>query len=185
MEKSGVTKLVTVAVGSPFYIANPAGRNDHITAVVQGVLFDVCCWCDGLKSKEVQAWKRGWLQYGVFVRDSVPFFLLNFPEVKWSLDVTINIIAEKEDNQPYKDYLYSSSNAVMLYLIDAKSNTLKAMRQIGLDNITTDMIRSACSNQLERYQSSADVLRVINDTVQSITTEQMIKATIMVDMIRA
>ncbi|OHD24189.1 MAG: hypothetical protein A2Y38_24870 [Spirochaetes bacterium GWB1_59_5] len=168
--------IQTLEVGKPFPIKNPHGKNDCVIAAVVGQSFDIYCWIDGVNSKEVQAWKRGWLRYGAYVKDDIPFFLLYFVDVKWPLDISINILAEKEKDRPYQEYLHSAANMVNLMLIDADSNTLKAMRMIGLDNAVAGEIRLACINQLQRYQTSDELNMHLDAIVSTIHTEEMIKA---------
>ena len=170
-------------VGEPFFLKNLNGKNDHVVAVVVGQSFDVICWAANLSSKEVQAWKRGMLRYGAFIREDIPFFLLYFPEIKWPLDVSINILAEKEHGRPFQDYLSGVGNAVNLFLVDAATNTLKAMRMIGLDNTVAGDIRLACINQLQRYQSADQLGIYLDAIVSTVTTQEMISATSMQELL--
>jgi len=90
------------SIESEFPLKNPNGKMDCYIAGIVGESFDIYCWMTAPSSKEVQAWKRGWLRYGAFISNDVPFVLLYFPEVKTSLDVSINIHAEREKNRPYQ-----------------------------------------------------------------------------------
>lgn len=165
-------------VGEPFPLTNPHVGNDYVVAAVVAQSFDVICWGAGINSKEVQAWRRGMLRYGTFIKDDIPFFLLYFPEIKWPLDVSINILVEKEHGRPFQDYLSGSGNVVNLFLVDAAvSNTLKATRMIGLNNNVTGAIRLACINQLQTYQTSDEVKICLDAIVSTISTQDMIKMT--------
>lgn len=166
-------------VGESFPFKNPHGNNDYVVAAVVGQSFDIICWADHLSSKEVQAWKRGMLRYGAFIREDIPFFLLYFPEIKWPIDVSINILAEKEHGCPFQDYLSGAGNAVNLFLVDAATNTLKAMRMIGLDNTVAADIRLACINQLRLYQSANELNMHLDAIVSTVTTQDMISTTSM------
>lgn len=168
--------IQTLEVGKLFPLKNPHGKNDCVIAAVVGQSFDVYCWINGVNSKEVQAWKRGWLRYGAYIRDDIPFFLLYFVGVKWPLDISINILTEKERDRPYQEYLHSAANMVNLHLIDAASNNIKAMRMIGLDNTVAGEIRLACINQLQRYQTSAELNMHLDAIVSTVTTDEMIKS---------
>ncbi len=169
-------------VGESFPIKNPHGKNDCVIAAVVGQSFDVYCWANGLNSKEVQAWKRGMLRYGAFIKEAIPFFLLYFPEIKWPVDVSINILAEKEHGRPYQDYLGSAANMVNLFLVDASSNTLKGIRMIGLDNSVAGEIRHACISQLDRYQTSDEIKMHLDAILATVTTQEMIQSVRMVEL---
>lgn len=169
-------------VGEPFPLKNPYGKSDYITAAIVGQSFDVICWADRPSSKEVHAWKRGMLRYGAFIRDDIPFFLLYFPDVKWSMDISINILAEKEHSRPFREYLDGAGNMVNLFLVDASSNILKAMRMIGLDNTVVGDIRLSCINQLSRYQTSDKINMHLAAIVSTISTQEMIKTTTMKEL---
>lgn len=174
--------MQTLEVGKPFPIRNPAGKGDHVTAFVAGESFDVICWAGDLNSKEVQAWRRGLLRYGAYVKNAIPFFLLYFPELKWPLDVSINIHAEKEGGRPFEQYLEGQGNAVNLYLVDAATGLIKGMRMIGLDPVIADAIRLGCANQLQRYPSAAATSMQMEDILSAMTTLEMIGATQMIDL---
>jgi len=171
--------MQTLEVGKSFPVKNPHGKADHVTAAIVGQSFDVICWAADISSKEVQAWKRGWLRYGAFTREDIPFFLIYFPEIKWPLDVSINILIEREHGRPFRDYLDSAGNAVNLFLVDAATNTLKAMRMIGIDNTVAGDIRLACINQMQRYQSAEELNVHLDAIVSTVTTQEMISATSM------
>jgi hypothetical protein len=179
-----MSKFIELAVGVPFPIKNPHGGNDATVANITGQSFDIICWANNLRSKEVQAWKRGTLRYGVYVRGSIPFFLLYFPDLKWSLDVSINILAEKEKERPYQDYLDGAGNAVHLFLVDAATNNIKAMRMIGIEHDLADNARTACRDQLTVYSSSDMLNQHLGHILDQVSTDRMIQAVSMVELRR-
>ena len=95
-----MSDFISLGVGEPFPLKNPTGSHDATFANINGQSFDIICFANNIRSKEAQAWRRGTLRYGVYSYDSIPFFLLYFPDLKWSMDVSINILTEKEAGRP-------------------------------------------------------------------------------------
>ena len=167
--------MIKLKIDGPFPLKNPNGFRDGIFANISGESFDVICWANGLTSKERQAWRRGTLRYGVFVQETIPFFLLYFPDIKWSMDVSLNVLADKKRGRPYQQYLSGNGNAVNLYLIDAKTNTIKGMRMIGIEWQAAERIREACEKQLAEYPSAIAVDAALGKILRTKTTEEMMR----------
>lgn len=167
-------------VGKPFYLPNPAGINDNVVAAVTGESFDIICWAGGLNPKEIKEWRKGRLHYGVFIHDGIPFFLVDFPVAHWNFDISINILAEKEHGRDYQAFLDGKGNMVNFFLVDARTNILKAMRMIGIEDDIAASIKTACRAQIERYRTSANIGIQLNRLMAIYTTDAMIRATHMV-----
>ncbi len=174
--------LIKLEAGKPFPLRNPLGGSDGAFASITGQSFDLICWANGLSSLEVKTWRKGKLRYGVFVRDGIPFFILHFPVLDWSLDVSIDILIEKEKNRQYLEFMAGEGNAVTLYLVDGKTNILKGMRMIGLQPIVADAIKQACALQLEKYPNSAALNVSLQRLLSTYTTPDMMRSGVMVSL---
>ncbi|MDD2541158.1 MAG: hypothetical protein PHH28_08950 [Desulfuromonadaceae bacterium] len=180
-----VSQFITFEVGKPFYKKNPnpLKAEGPVIQVVESSM-DIYCWCNGITSKEANAWRRGWLEYGVFVNKSIPFFLLNYPEAKMGFDASLNIWAEKEAGHDYATFLTIPGNMINLFLIENSTNILKAMRMIGATYEIMDTIKETCARQLDTYADAREVTAAIGTTTRCFSTADMLKLGRTVDMIR-
>ena len=169
-----------IEVGKEFSIKNPAGNGDLVIAHINGESFDVICWAGGLSKKEVKEWKKGRLHYGVFIKEDIPFFLIDLPVVKWDFDISFNIHAEKEAGRGWKQFLDGQGNLVNLFLIDAGTNIVKAMRTIGIDHVMAAEIKKTCHKQLAKYKSSVKLNIILNQILSVYSTRLMINSTKMI-----
>jgi len=170
-------------LGKAFPLTNPQGKASGVYANIHGESFDVICWGSGLNSKGIQEWKRGTLRYGVLSGTSrIPFFLLYFPLLRWPFDISINVLALKEQGIPIQEYLDGSGNLVNLFLVDVRTNMLKAIRPISLERLVADSLRAACNDQLEHYATAKEVGDRIQGILSSTSTGAMIRATSMVEV---
>ena len=70
--------LTKLSVGSPLPIVNPLPHHDGVYAYVNGASFDLIYWARNPSTDEIKTWTKGKLSYGVFVRNHIPFFLVDF-----------------------------------------------------------------------------------------------------------
>jgi len=175
--------IQTLEVGKPFPLQNPSGTRDIMLAMVVGESFDIGFWAAGLKSDEIKEWRRGRMHYGVFIKDDIPFFLVDFPVARLFFDVTIDVLAIKEAGKDYETFLNGHGNMVNLFAIDCRTNILKGMRMIGIEHAIAAAIKSACRQQLTRYPSSSALKARMDEIMNQYQTEDMIKATRMVQHI--
>lgn len=176
--------MIELKIDGPFPLKNPNGLNDGIFANINGESFDVVCWAGGLNPKERKIWRRGSLRYGVYIKDHIPFFLVDFPEINWSMDVSINIWAEVARRRDVDSFLFGMGNAVNLYLIDTKTNTIKGMRLIGIMQNAARLIKDACKKQLVDYPSAISVDAVLEKFLRESTTEGMMRNCEMISLPR-
>jgi hypothetical protein len=175
--------IQTLEVGKTFPLPNPSGTHDIMMAMVNGESFDIGFWAAGLKGDEILQWRRGRMHYGVFIKDDIPFFLVDFPVVRLFFDVTIDVLAIKEAGKEYETFLNGPGNMVNLFAIDCRTNILKGMRMIGIEHAIADAIKSAGRQQLIRYPSSAALKVRMDEIMNQYQTEDMIKEARMVQHI--
>ena len=168
-------KYSCYAVGKKFPIPNPNGSNDCIKPKITGASFNLLYWIDKPAVEEIKEWRTGPFRYGVFVRHEIPFFLMRFLNLNWNLDVHFEIHLEIEGGTNYDDFLLEPGNVLIMYLIDASTNTLLGLRAVALElSIVTD-IKNACLNQLTKYKNSHGSGETANSILKSFSTNQMMK----------
>lgn len=131
--------------------------------------FDIVYWIPDNDSSIVFA--RSKLQYGLFVANEVPFFIVDFPGKNWNFDVNMNI--KKVVDDKLEAWLNGKGNIINLYLCNCKTNILYAMRMISIIPEVAEKIKDVLEKQDEKYSDSKSVDQVIMSVLDSFTTAEM------------
>jgi len=86
---------MTITVGQPIGITPP---EEGYMPILKGPSFDVIAFFSNLSESQILDWLTGGVDYGVFVEDDIPIFLLDLGNT-WTLNVHINILVESEEDQ--------------------------------------------------------------------------------------
>ena len=125
----------------------------------------------------VPVWNKSKLEYGVFVANGVPFFIINFKEVQWNFDVSLNIkkiIPEKVDA-----WVTAPANIINLYLCDCNTNELLGMRMISIDQQLSKLIKRTLQDQDTMFVSANGIDSYIKAITKVFPTADMIAQTTM------
>lgn len=151
-------------------------HNEGLTIVPTDTSFFLLAIITRLSDAEIAAWKEGAMRYGIFVSSGVPFFLLDFPTVKMTLDAPFNAL--KLDTQISLSWATENRDANLLHmvLVEQSNFIIRAQRAIGIQQEVTSMLKEAAALQL----ASGDSARVIDERTRLITrtftTDAMIAA---------
>ncbi len=120
--------------------------------VINGSIFDIMAFFSDLTDKEQQDWLQSKADYDVYIKNNIPFFLLDLGS-SWSLDVYLNILQENEDVQ--KSFLGSDQYhpKISLILISYPDGVVQGVRSVDIDLDTMLRIKEACLDQLVQYTS--------------------------------
>lgn len=94
--------------------------------------------------------------------------------------MSFDIHAEKEKDRPYQEFLDGPGNAVMMLLVDAETNIVKAIRFIGIKHDVANAIRGACREQLTAYPSSEALDKQLQYLLREYPADKMEELTEMV-----
>jgi hypothetical protein len=168
--------MISYKVGKPFpHPEQQAPGYDMPRAMVNSSFFDVLFYAaDPVADAPVFTKKS--LRYGVFQRDDIPFFIIDFPG-EFNFEVSINI--NHVDNDHVEAWLNSTGNLVTLFLIDARTNIVYGIRAVSLKPVVAEEIRDICERQDARYPGPGNVYTAMRAITNSLTTEQMMAKTTM------
>lgn len=161
--------MIKFEVGEQFPLHNHARGIEQPRIDMNEAFFDICFY--SLQSdNDAPIFRNHPIRYGVFAKNNLPFFLIDFIK-EFNLDVSINIHKVHEDK--VEKWLNSSSNVINLYLIDAKTNILKAMRMISINPECANLIRDILEKQDENYESASTVEGAIKVIANNYSTDEM------------
>jgi hypothetical protein len=168
--------MIEYKVGSEFPFPNKSNGQEMALVSMNEAFFDVLYYINDASESDINTFRRGSMQYACFSESAIPFPIFKFPKSKWSFDVNINIFKVQEDK--VEDWLNSESNIINLYLIDAQTNTLLAMRMIGTRTEYAEGIRDILDNQLEKYENKEQVDFMLQSILSAFPTEDMLAKTL-------
>jgi hypothetical protein len=148
-------------------------NNIGLTVIPYGSSFMLLANIDQLIMAEIKALKRGKLKYGVYINNNIPFFLLDLPEIKMTLDSSFNIF--KFEQTAVDNWLNNEANAVELITVKAETFIVKAQRLMGIELDCMKQIKEACIEQQKAYTSQKEVDSMIVRICNAVTTDDMIK----------
>lgn len=164
--------MIKFEVGKPLPLPMLTPPGQEICRVsFNEAFFDLVYWIAKSEKDAITAFTKNKLEYGVFVANEIPFFIVLLPAQKWSFDVSLNI--KKVQDESVENWLNSEGNAVNMYICDWHTNELLGMRLIGIEPDTANKIRDVLERQDEKYKDSAAVDSVIQKIMLSYTTENM------------
>lgn len=161
--------MIKYEVGKRFPHEKYLGIGEITVAVLNTAFFDVLCVLGGITSDEKKDWRKGNLGIYLYEQSNIPFICFAFEN--WNFDVSINIGKISEDQ--VDDWLNSESNLINLFLVDATTGNIEALRMISIPQKLAERIRDICEKQTENSNSETE--RILNATLAGISTQFMIK----------
>jgi hypothetical protein len=120
------------------------GQEQHV-AIVTNSFFNVMMSLKHIKKREKELFMNGRLTAYLFEQKDIPFLVLDFGE-GFSIDMSID--ASMFDEEFRREWLASEGNMVTLFLVEASTGKLEAMRMIALG--FADEFREICSRHVGR-----------------------------------
>jgi len=159
--------MIKYETGKRFPYEKYLNRGEICVAIPNQNFFDVLCCISSPTSEEIKQFKTGRLTVSLFEKSNVPFLIFN---MGFNFDVSLD--ATKVD----KNWMSNEANTVNMYLVDATTSILKALRIVSLPSDFCGKIRSIISEQLK---SEINVEHEIAKIMNAYTTEMMIQKAIM------
>ncbi len=161
--------MIKYEVGKPFPHKNYLGKGEVTIAILNTAFFDVVCVLSGISPNERKDWRKGKLTVCLYEQASIPFICFVFEN--WNFDVNINIGKVQPDK--IDEWLNSEGNIINLFLVDAITGKLEAMRMISIPQSMAERIRDICEQQSDCDLSEID--KTIQATLSGISTQFMIQ----------
>lgn len=161
--------MIKYEVGTRFPHEKYLKHGEIILSMLNTSFFDVLCVLNGISPEEKKDWRKGKLSVYLYEQSNIPFICFAFEN--WNFDVNINI--GKVDEDKIDDWLNGEANIINLFLVEATTGKLEAMRMISIPVTMAERIRDICENQSEYSSDKIDLM--IQATLAGISTQFMIK----------
>lgn len=162
--------MIKYEVGTRFPHEKYLGHGEITVAILNEQLFDVLVCLYNVSGEEIKAFRKGKLEVSLYENSHIPFVIFDLGN-GFSFDVSIDVTKITEDQQDA--WLNSQANTVNLYLVDAGTGNLLAMRLIGIDPRIIYKILDICEEQTE--MEPAQVEAKISSILSVISTKDMIR----------
>lgn len=139
------------------------GREQHV-AIVTNSFFNVLMSLKHIKKREKELFSNGSLTADLFEQKGIPFLVLDFGQ-GFSIDMSID--TSMFDEEFRGEWMASGSNLITLFLVEASTGVLQAMRMIGVG--FADEFRQICS----RHAGRTDIERQVRLIQTVFTTKEM------------
>jgi len=120
------------------------GKEQHVVIVTEN-FFNVLMSLKHLSKREKQLFMNGRLTAYLFEQKEIPFLVLDFGE-GFSIDLSFD--ASMFDEAFRENWLASDANVITLFLVEASTGVLEAMRMIAVG--FADELREICSRHVGR-----------------------------------
>ena len=157
-------------VGTKFPHEKYLGHGEITVAILNENLFDVLVCLHSVSGDEIKAFRKGRLEVSLYVNSDIPFVVFDLGN-GFSFDVNINILLLTDEQQDA--WLNAQANAVNLFLVDAVTSNLLAMRMIGIDMRIINKIRDTCEAQTE--MDTEQVEAKMSSILSIVSTKDMIR----------
>lgn len=164
--------MIKYETGKQFPHPKYLNRGEITVAMLNTAFFDVVCVLGNISQSEKKDWKKGKLTVFLYEHDDIPFIVFAFNN--WNFDININI--NKVQPEQIDNWLNSPANTINLFLVEATTGKLEAMRMISIPAGMAEKIRDICEKQSQ--SNDLEVNNKINSILELLTTQTMMsKAT--------
>jgi hypothetical protein len=137
-----------------------------------GATLHIYTFYSRLQDQDVRAWTKGGLQYGVFVRKAIPFFLLDIDGFG-ELDMPLNVFLEPEEKQREFFEGNPNANAIPLVLAEYPCPTVRAVRLIAIEPRVMFQIKETLFDQLSTYPDAESCTAKLSAIFEALDSYQM------------
>lgn len=153
-------------VGQLFPIEQLCTGQEQYVGIPTTSFFNVLLSLRNISAKERNLFEKGSITAYLFEQEDVPFFVFDFGQ-GFCFDIAFDIT--RFDQETLHDWLSSRGNGVTLFLVDAATGIIEAIRLIGIG--FADEFRAVCARQ-EGQKDIGARARLIQ---QAFTTQDMIR----------
>lgn len=168
--------MTVFIVGQTFPDENPVPGEEFAVSELNKEFFDIRAYFKNVRPIEVEMWQRAGIKYGVYVISNIPFLLVCFDYIGWRLNVTLNILKVQNDAQ-INDWLNNENTVINLFLLDALTNILLAIRTISIHKEIADQIRDVLEMQTKNYSTLEEVDLKISGILHTLSIQDMMNRT--------
>lgn len=165
--------MIKYETGTRFPHKKYLNRGEITVAMLYEQFFDVVCVLANVSASERKDWRKGNLSVFLYEQNNIPFIAFAFDT--WNFDVNINI--GKINGYNIDTWLNSKANTINLFLVEATTGNLEAMRLISIPAKMAETIRDICEKQSEMEPDRIDLL--IQSALTDLPTEYMMKNALM------
>jgi hypothetical protein len=165
--------MIKYEVGTRFPHEKYLNRGEVTVPMLHEQFFDVVCVLGNISVNERKDWRKGNLSVYLYGQDNIPFIAFAFDT--WNFDVNINI--GKINGFNIDTWLNSEANTINLFLVEAITGNLTAMRLISIPSKMAELIRDICEKQTGMDTTRIDLL--IQSALTDLPTEYMMKNALM------
>ena len=159
--------MIAYKTGERFPHSKYLNRGEICCAMPAGDFFDVLCCISSPTSEEIKQFKNGKLTVYLFEQSNIPFLVF---DMGFNFDISIDatkVVKEKPD------WMQQKANVVNMYLVDARTGILKAMRMISFPDNFVYKIRDVVTEQLKMNNVNIEV--EISKILNRYATEMMMR----------
>lgn len=160
--------MIKYEVNTVFPFPNPMPGAEITISDITTAFFDIKCYISNPSPDEAKDWRKGKITIAIYEYDKCPFCIVKFTD--WSLDVSVNVLKIQSEQQR-EEWLNTEGNIINLFLIDSRTNILKAMRTISVN--FSESFRDILEQQTEKYDSAGQVERRIAEIQHTVSTDEM------------
>jgi len=162
--------MIKYEVGQRFPNEKYLDRGEITVALINEKFFDVIVCISGITSKEAKGFRKGSFEISLFEKHNIPFVIFDFGE-GFSFDVSLDI--HKLTDEQTDKWLNEQGNVLNMFLIDATTGNLAAMRMVGVSSSLEGSIRDIC--ELQSEMRAEEVEQKLNGILSVVSTKEMIK----------
>jgi len=154
----------------------PPGR-EMCCAILNTDFFSIKYCIIEYDEEKLDQLRFGRYSYGVIVKKSIPFFLLEFEEYnfkkKWNMMAGINIrgIPFVQD---VNSWMSKENRLVNIYLYDAFTGENLVSREIKIRHKVVKKIKDACSDQDEEYYDKPSIDIAMDNIERKFTADELL-----------
>ena len=156
----------------PFPNATPGV--DNCRAEFTSHFVDIVCFISNPLQREITTWQKTPLRLGVFEgKLGIPFIIVQFQDVRgWSFDVPLNVLKVSTAQRQW--WNGEAGNWLNLILVDARTNQIVAMRQLGIYPSSIAALSQSLVQQTKYFHSINDVENATHVAMGRFSTQQML-----------
>lgn len=150
----------------PYPVPQPPAEGAFFS-FLSGGIYEIRVYLNRPTTLELQQFEGGQLYCGLYVERYVPFWVLSWPEIDFSLDASVNF-----HKANLEGWFNHQNDTLPLYLIDLQDNVLKGVRFIGVDSRLDEQFKIVGVEQLKHY-GKREVENEINAIMTRLSIEEM------------
>ena len=171
--------MVVFDLGKTFPLHNKANGSEFCRCQLTDSFFDIVYYLPNPSERDINAWRKAPIEYGIFESQNIPFFISNIKtgRTQWVFETTINVHLIADEMADV--WLNLHGQNIRLFLINGHTNVLEAFRLITVQKADAERIKDVCMAQDYAYENANAVDLTITKIMDSLTVSDMMSRTAM------